>query len=111
MISRRAERKVDAPVMPVAGNWYGTTLRVYDPSLDAWHIFWIDPATHFFTPAARPRSWRGHRAGGHRQWWRPNALEFHTDQTGFLPLARGAFTRRRRELATPVDVLARRVGA
>ena len=25
------------------GVFYGTTLRVYDPGLDAWHILWIDP--------------------------------------------------------------------
>jgi hypothetical protein len=24
---------------------YGTTLRVYDPKLDAWHIIWVDPPT------------------------------------------------------------------
>jgi hypothetical protein len=30
---------------PSLGGWafFGTTLRVYDPGKDAWHIFWIDP--------------------------------------------------------------------
>jgi len=36
------------PVLPVTGAWYGTTLRVYDPKLDAWHIVWSDPATQFY---------------------------------------------------------------
>jgi hypothetical protein len=49
MIPPRTERRADAPVLPVAGNWYGTTLRVPDPRQDVWHIFWIDPATQFFT--------------------------------------------------------------
>jgi hypothetical protein len=48
MIPRLRDRHQDSPIMPVAGNWYGTTLRAYDPVLDAWRIFWIDPATNVF---------------------------------------------------------------
>jgi hypothetical protein len=50
MIPRRTERRADAPLpqLPVTGAWYGTTLRVYDPGIDAWHILWSDPATQFF---------------------------------------------------------------
>src|SRR5262249_54305634 len=46
----RAERRPGAPLpeLPVTGAWYGTTLRVYDPSLGAWHILWSDPATQFY---------------------------------------------------------------
>jgi hypothetical protein len=29
-------------------NSYGTTLRTYDPTLDAWHIQWTDPVTQTF---------------------------------------------------------------
>lgn len=28
--------------------FYGTTLRVYDPGLDAWHILWSDPVIPYF---------------------------------------------------------------
>lgn len=48
MIPRRPDRRADAPSLPIAGNWYGTTIRAYDPSIDAWRIFWIDPATSVF---------------------------------------------------------------
>jgi hypothetical protein len=47
MIPRLADRAA-APQFPIAGNWYGTTLRVYDPTIDAWRIFWIDPARSVF---------------------------------------------------------------
>jgi hypothetical protein len=47
MIPRLADRK-DAAAFPIAGNWYGTTLRIYDPTIDAWRIYWIDPATNSF---------------------------------------------------------------
>jgi hypothetical protein len=47
MIPRLSDRK-GARQFPIAGNWYGTTLRVFDPTLDAWRIYWIDPATNSF---------------------------------------------------------------
>jgi hypothetical protein len=28
--------------------FYGSTLRVYDPALDAWHILWSDPLRQFY---------------------------------------------------------------
>jgi hypothetical protein len=30
------------------GAFYGTTLRVYDPALDAWHIVWSDPLKQLY---------------------------------------------------------------
>jgi catechol 2,3-dioxygenase-like lactoylglutathione lyase family enzyme len=30
------------------GVFFGTTLRVYDPGLDAWHILWSDPVRQFY---------------------------------------------------------------
>jgi hypothetical protein len=41
-------RPAGAPAFPIAGNWYGTTLRVYDPTIDAWRIYWIDPGRSAF---------------------------------------------------------------
>ena len=49
MIPRLQDRKPGIEQLPGAGNWYGTTLRIYDPALDAWRILWNDPATNFFT--------------------------------------------------------------
>ena len=38
----RPRRSVEKPM-------YGTTLRVYDPGIDAWHILWSDPVRQFYT--------------------------------------------------------------
>jgi hypothetical protein len=49
MIPRLRDRQPGIDPLPGAGNWYGTTLRIYDPNLDAWRILWNDPATSFFS--------------------------------------------------------------
>lgn len=49
MIPRLRDRRQDGEPLPGAGNWYGTTLRIYDPAIRAWRILWNDPATNFFT--------------------------------------------------------------
>jgi hypothetical protein len=37
----------DVWILP--GFFHGTTLRAYDPGLDAWHILWSDPLKHLYT--------------------------------------------------------------
>jgi len=32
-----------------AANFYGSTFRSYDPGIDAWHIFWLDPVKQFYS--------------------------------------------------------------
>ena len=34
--------------LPAWADFYGTTLRVYDPGIDAWHIIWSDPVKQLY---------------------------------------------------------------
>jgi len=43
---RRGER--DGPI-GAAANFYGSTFRIYDPGIEAWHIFWLDPVKQFYS--------------------------------------------------------------
>ncbi len=36
----------DVWILP--GVFHGTTLRVYDPGIDAWHIIWSDPLRQYY---------------------------------------------------------------
>jgi len=38
---------LDVWILP--GVFYGSTLRIYDPGIDAWHILWSDPVRQFYT--------------------------------------------------------------
>ncbi|MCF3946175.1 hypothetical protein [Acidiphilium iwatense] len=36
-------------VWSLPGVFHGTTLRIYDPGIDAWHIIWSDPLRQYYT--------------------------------------------------------------
>ena len=37
---RRADRGPDSPKF---ANWFGTTIRIYDPTIQAWRVNWFNP--------------------------------------------------------------------
>ena len=45
--THRVPGEQDVWILP--GVFHGTTLRVYDPNINAWHILWSDPLRQFYT--------------------------------------------------------------
>ena len=84
---------------------YGTTLRIYDPGIDAWHIIWSDPVKQYYSrQIGRARGTdivqEGVDADGTHVRWT------FTDRTpGFVPLDRRAIGRRRQGVAARGRVL------
>jgi hypothetical protein len=113
MTPPRSERSAGAPLpaLPVTGAWYGTTLRIYDPALDAWRIQWSDPATQFYAQQVGRAEGadivqRGAGPGGTEMRWRFTEIEanaFHW--IGEVSADEGKTWR------VQVDVWARRRGA
>src|SRR5438876_1427318 len=94
MVPRLAERP-NAPPFPVAGNWFGTTIRVYDPNIDAWRIYWIDPARNIF----RQQIGRQRGAGGQDRNGRTVAMELYQDHIEFVSLVGRVLCKRRQPMA------------
>ena len=101
MIPRLENRKPGIDQLPGAGNWYGTTLRIHDPTLDAWRILWNDPATNFFTQQiGRARGedivQQGPDPRGGTMRWSFTESIAGRKRTGLVPLDGGAQRRTRR---------------
>jgi hypothetical protein len=87
MIPRLAERP-NAPPFPVAGNWFGTTIRVYDPTIDAWLPYLLDRSGQkCLSAATRSAAWIGYRSGGQDRVRRAVAMELYQHHAEFISLA------------------------
>jgi hypothetical protein len=86
IVPPRGQREGDAVAL---SNRYGTTLRVYDPGIDAWHIQWIEPVGQtYLSMIGRQQGddiiQYGHNAAGEKTRWGfyeigPNAFAWRAE--------------------------------
>jgi hypothetical protein len=84
-------------------NSYGTTLRVYDPRIDAWQIQWTDPVTqNFLRMIGRKQGDDIVQLGTGRE---SDTMELFGDHAQFLSLAGRNLDRRGNDLAPQRRIL------
>ena len=108
-LDRAAARRTASGDAAANVNSYGTTLRVYDPDIDAWRIQWTDPVTRSFLQMIGRAEGDDIVQLGTRPDGTIDALELFGDHAGLVPLARRNLRRPWRELADQVEFTARRV--
>ncbi|MGO8914395.1 MAG: hypothetical protein ACLQJR_00640 [Stellaceae bacterium] len=105
---RGARRAADATA---AREYYGTTLRVYDPAIDAWHIQWTDPVVQAYLAMIGRKQGEdivqeGKDAAGSRRRWSFSEITPHAFRwRGEVSLDNGATWQ------CHIDFRARRAGA
>ena len=67
---------------------YGTTLRIYDPGIDAWHIIWSDPVKQYYSRQIGRAEGDDIVQEGADADGTAGALALHRDRTELLPLDR-----------------------
>ena len=81
----------DVWILP--GVFYGTTLRVYDPGIDAWHILWSDPLRQVYSRQIGRAQGNDIVQHGKNDARRSRTLELYADHARFVSLDRRAFPR------------------
>ena len=87
----------DVWILP--GVFYGTTLRIYDPGIDAWHILWSDPMRQVYTRQIGRAQGDDIVAARQQRCRRADTLEFQRHHTQLVPLDRRTLARHWQHLA------------
>ena len=99
IMPRVSERNANlAGASKTSNNMYGTTLRIWDASIQAWRIRWINPVTNHYEQQNRPPRRQRHCASRRSPGRHSHPLAIHRNHAKLIPLARRSPERRRRHM-------------